>query len=82
MRESLSLAMEVQQNLLPSEESSIKNLDIAGHSTYCDETGGDYYDFLDVSGADEDTAVIALGDDRPRHSTQPLFRTGVTGRLP
>jgi serine phosphatase RsbU (regulator of sigma subunit) len=62
MRESLSLAMEVQQNLLPSEEPSISGLDIAGHSTYCDETGGDYYDFLDVSGADEDTAVVALGD--------------------
>lgn len=62
MRESLSLAMEVQQNLLPSEEPSIEGLDIAGHSTYCDETGGDYYDFLDVSGADEQTAVIALGD--------------------
>lgn len=62
MRESLSLAMEVQQNLLPSEEPSIAGLDIAGHSTYCDETGGDYYDFLDVSGVDEETAVIALGD--------------------
>lgn len=62
MRESLSLAMEVQQNLLPSEEPSIKRLDLAGHSTYCDETGGDYYDFLDVSDVDEDTAVIALGD--------------------
>ena len=62
MRESLSLAMEVQRNLLPSEAPFIKGLDIAGHSTYCDETGGDYYDFLDVSGGDEDTAVIALGD--------------------
>jgi serine phosphatase RsbU (regulator of sigma subunit) len=62
MRASLSLAMEVQQNLLPSAEPTIRRLDIAGHSTYCDETGGDYYDFLDVSDADEDTAVIALGD--------------------
>ncbi|MEZ6069066.1 MAG: SpoIIE family protein phosphatase [Pirellulales bacterium] len=62
MRESLSLAMEVQKNLLPSESPSVKRLDIAGHSTYCDETGGDYYDFLDVSGADDETAVIAVGD--------------------
>lgn len=62
MRESLSLAMEVQQNLLPSDEPTIERLDIAGHSTYCDETGGDYYDFLDVSGTDENSAVIALGD--------------------
>jgi len=62
MRRSLSLAMEVQRNLLPATEPRIPGLDIAGHSTYCDETGGDYYDFLDVSGTDDRTAVIALGD--------------------
>jgi sigma-B regulation protein RsbU (phosphoserine phosphatase) len=42
------VAMEVQKNLLPHGPPSIKGLDIAGHSTYCDETGGDYYDYLDV----------------------------------
>jgi serine phosphatase RsbU (regulator of sigma subunit) len=62
MRESLSLAMEVQRNLLPSSDPKINGLDICGHSTYCDETGGDYYDFLEVTGSDEDTAVIAVGD--------------------
>ena len=62
MRESLSLAMEVQRNLLPSGSPTIRGLDIAGHSTYCDETGGDYYDFLDVSGVEDDAAVVALGD--------------------
>ncbi|MFN3151322.1 SpoIIE family protein phosphatase [Bremerella sp.] len=62
MQKSLSLAMEVQRNLLPSESPRIKGLDIAGHSTYCDETGGDYYDFLDVGGSDEDTAVLVIGD--------------------
>ncbi|MCA9304496.1 MAG: SpoIIE family protein phosphatase [Phycisphaerales bacterium] len=62
MRESLALAREVQKNLLPAETPSIKGLDIAGHSTYCDETGGDYYDFLDVSGGDHNEVVVALGD--------------------
>ena len=62
MRQSLSLAMEVQKNLLPDEAPEVGGLDIAGHSTYCDETGGDYYDFLDVHGVDDDTAVIAIGD--------------------
>ena len=38
------------------------NLDIAGHSTYCDETGGDYYDFLNVSELSENQIVLALGD--------------------
>lgn len=62
MQRSLSLAMEVQRNLLPSDSPHIDGLDIAGHSTYCDETGGDYYDFLDVSGSEENTAVIVIGD--------------------
>ena len=54
--------MEVQQNLLPSTTPEVEGLDIAGHSIYCDETGGDYYDFLDVSGLSRTTAAIALGD--------------------
>ena len=43
---SLELAMEVQQNLLPKSTPEIPGLDMVGVSLYCDETGGDYYDFL------------------------------------
>ena len=46
VRESLMLAKEVQQNLLPSEPPKIEGLDIASRSIYCDETGGDYLDFF------------------------------------
>jgi sigma-B regulation protein RsbU (phosphoserine phosphatase) len=35
---------------------------VAGHSTYCDETGGDYYDFLILDRAAPDAVLIALGD--------------------
>ena len=42
----LKLAEEVQQNLLPQKPPSLVGLDIAGTSKYCDETGGDYYDYL------------------------------------
>jgi len=62
MRQSLALAMEVQENLLPSETPTVEGLDIAGHSTYCDETGGDYYDYLEVAGLSKTTAVVAVGD--------------------
>ena len=62
MRHSLALAQEVQQNLLPSDTPKIEGLDIVGHATYCDETGGDYYDFLDIKGLPETTAAIAVGD--------------------
>jgi len=42
----LKLAEEVQQNLLPRHDPQVAGLDIAGTSIYCDETGGDYYDYF------------------------------------
>jgi sigma-B regulation protein RsbU (phosphoserine phosphatase) len=45
----LKLAEEVQQNLLPSAPPSLSGFDIAGKSKYCDETGGDYYDYFNLS---------------------------------
>jgi sigma-B regulation protein RsbU (phosphoserine phosphatase) len=45
---SLKLAEEVQQNLLPQRPPEIPGADIAGSSLYCDETGGDYYDFFQL----------------------------------
>ena len=48
----LKLAEEVQQNLLPAEPPSFPGLDISGVSNYCDETGGDYYDYFRLSNGD------------------------------
>ena len=62
MRHSLALAQEVQQNLLPSGTPEIDGLDIAAHATYCDQIGGDYYDFLNIKGLPPTTAAIAVGD--------------------
>jgi len=62
MLDSLSLAMEVQQSLLPSEPPDVPGFDIAGRSVYCDETGGDYFDFFDFKGEDSDTLGLAVGD--------------------
>ncbi len=62
VRQSLSLAMEVQQNLLPRSTPSVKGLDIAGKSVYCDETGGDYYDFLNLPGPETDAVRVVVGD--------------------
>jgi sigma-B regulation protein RsbU (phosphoserine phosphatase) len=42
----LKLAEELQQNLLPQQDPHFPGLDIAGKSIYCDETGGDYYDYF------------------------------------
>jgi phosphoserine phosphatase RsbU/P len=62
LRHSLDIAMEVQQRLLPGRPPCVRGLDVAGHSTYCDETGGDYYDFLVLDEAAPDRLLVALGD--------------------
>jgi sigma-B regulation protein RsbU (phosphoserine phosphatase) len=62
LRQSLAMAMEVQQRLLPSEVPDCPGLDIAGRSYYCDQTGGDYYDYLRIDRLPGTTAVIAIGD--------------------
>lgn len=62
LKAALDLAMEVQQNLLPKQYNSMPGLDIAGRSLYCDETGGDYYDFLEVCCRDSNQFGLAVGD--------------------
>ncbi|MBE9533736.1 MAG: SpoIIE family protein phosphatase, partial [Proteobacteria bacterium] len=62
IRKSLEVAKEVQQNLLPQEIPNLRGFDIAAKSVYCDETGGDYFDFFPCE--DEDCARfgIVVGD--------------------
>jgi phosphoserine phosphatase RsbU/P len=62
LRHSLGVAMEVQQRLLPAKPPQVRGLEVAGHSNYCDETGGDYYDFLVLDKAAPDVVLVALGD--------------------
>ena len=62
IRVSLELAQEVQQNLLPGQIPSPKGYDIGAMSEYCDETGGDYYDFIVPEGAPSGAWGIVLGD--------------------
>jgi sigma-B regulation protein RsbU (phosphoserine phosphatase) len=62
LKEALNLAMEVQQNLLPQKSLVINGLDIAGKSVYCDETGGDYFDFLQFAELGQGRVGIAVGD--------------------
>jgi sigma-B regulation protein RsbU (phosphoserine phosphatase) len=62
LKETLNLAMEVQQNLLPQKQLKIEGLDIAGKCIYCDETGGDYFDFLRFKEFGNGRIGIAVGD--------------------
>ena len=49
-KESLSLAREVQQKLLPESAPNVPGFDIAGRSVYSEAIGGDYYDFINLGG--------------------------------
>ncbi len=59
MRNALFVAQEVQQSLLPKKNPALKGFDIAGASEYCDETGGDYYDFIHTS---QQRLAVVVGD--------------------
>ncbi len=59
MSDDLGVAEEVQQSLLPDANPTLPGFDIAGTSLYCEETGGDYYDFIDI---DDEKLAVAVGD--------------------
>jgi sigma-B regulation protein RsbU (phosphoserine phosphatase) len=61
-KHALDLAMEVQQNLLPSETPEIEGLQVAARSIYCDETGGDFFDFPSLGHEQKDKLGIIVGD--------------------
>src|SRR4029077_19717031 len=81
LRHSLGIAMEVQQRLLPSGPPRVPGLDVAGHSTYCDETGGDYYDFLILDKATADAVLVVLGDVMGHGVAAALVMAGVRSVL-
>lgn len=66
MSRSLNLAKEVQQNLLPQQNMKVKDIEIAGKSIYCDQTGGDYYDFI-VSEDPSDPKISVVVADVSGH---------------
>lgn len=62
LKKSLELAGAIQQGLLPEQAPSLKHFDLAGQCLYCDETGGDYYDFIDTADLGPGQVGIAVGD--------------------
>ncbi|WP_428562517.1 MAG: SpoIIE family protein phosphatase [Solidesulfovibrio sp. DCME] len=78
LKNDMALAMEVQQNLLPGRPPSVDGLDVAALSLYCDETGGDYFDFLEFSQDDAAHADVVVGDVTGHGVSAALFMA--TGR--
>lgn len=81
LKAALDLAMEVQQNLLPQQSLKTEGLDIAGRSIYCDETGGDYYDFLEVCCRDSNHLGLAVGDVSGHGISAALLMASVRASL-
>lgn len=62
IRFSLELAREIQQSLLPRTAPRVDGLQVAAVSLYCDETGGDYYDFIDLGHRRPGLLGVVIGD--------------------
>ena len=75
MQQSLNLAMEVQQNLLPRDAPKIEGLDIAGNSLYCEETGGDYFDYLISADNGHKKICVVVGDVADHGISSALLMT-------
>ena len=59
MRKSMALAKEVQHNLLPESAPRLNGIDVAAKIVYCEETGGDYYDFFPIG---KNRMAVVVGD--------------------
>jgi serine phosphatase RsbU (regulator of sigma subunit) len=81
VQHSLSLAMEVQQNLLPKSDPKIAGLDISGKSIYCDETGGDYYDFLEFEDPGNGQIGVVVGDVSDHGISSALLMATVRAQI-
>ncbi|HEB88676.1 MAG TPA: HAMP domain-containing protein [Deltaproteobacteria bacterium] len=62
LSESIALAEEIQRGLLPGGDPEIPGYTIHGRSIYCDETGGDYFDYLMPDCLGEGRFGLVVGD--------------------
>ncbi len=62
MKQSLGLAAAIQHSLLPEGIPALEHFDVAGRCVYCDETGGDYYDFLPFDEEGRRRLGLIVGD--------------------
>ena len=76
LRRSLSLAGAVQQSLLPHSPPDIPGFEIAGTSIPCDETGGDYFDYVPLAQSDPGLGIV-VGDVSGHGISSALLMTTV-----
>ena len=62
LRQDLALAKEVQQRLLPAQIPALPGFDIHVQTSYCQDAGGDFYDFFLPPASLGDGLAFAVGD--------------------
>lgn len=81
MRRDFELAHEVQTLLLPRTEPTLSGFDISGGIAFCDQTGGDYYDFIELTAGSGNALGVALGDVSGHGIASALLMATARGQL-
>jgi phosphoserine phosphatase RsbU/P len=78
IKQELQIARTVQQSFLPESTPSFPGLDIAAICKPAHETGGDYYDFIELDG---DRLAVAIGDVSGKGIQAAFYMTFTKGVL-
>ena len=78
---SLEQASRIQQTLLPKSDPNVEGYDIAGQSIWCDETSGDYYDFIHPEDWKQEKIGIVVADVIGHGISAALLMTTVRASL-
>ena len=81
LRRDLGLAQEVQNLLLPRRAPDLPGWDLSGGIAFCDQTGGDYYDFIPVRDPDGTALGMVLGDVSGHGVPSALVMATTRGQL-
>jgi len=74
---SLEKASQIQQKLMQKSNPQVDGFDIAGKSISCDETGGDYYDFINPEEWGQEKIGIVVADVIGHGISAALLMTSV-----
>jgi ActR/RegA family two-component response regulator len=78
---SLEQASRIQQTLMPKSDPHVEGYDIAGKSIWCDETSGDYYDFIHPGDWNQEKIGIVVADVIGHGISAALLMTTVRASL-
>jgi sigma-B regulation protein RsbU (phosphoserine phosphatase) len=81
MARGLELASQIQANLLPRSSPHLPGIKIYGTSRFCDETGGDFYDYLIRDDTQGPELVVMIGDVTGHGVGSALLMTSVRAYL-